>query len=185
MTGLHFGNRRSGPSRRNQTAMASYDIVLPDTNILVTYVKSKSDGTLVCAVFDKVRKSDTLIITNQVMEELYRIDIGKNYGHEEITAALRRLRPKMVFVINPTEADLEGYHIDDPNDRQILYSADLSKAEVILTNDKAWFRDNVSGLDAVVMDPMGYLYHEEIEAGTKRFDNPNVGRIHRIFKRGD
>ena len=176
-----FGN--IGLKRRSKP-VASHEIVFTDTNVLVAYVKSKSDNTLVCAVFDKVRESDTLIVTNQVMWELYHIDIGPKYGATEITHALRRLKPKTVFVVNPTDYDLTRYTIDDPKDRAILYSAHMANAGVILTNDKAWFRSNVSGLDAIVMDLLGYLYQDEILSGEKKFDKPDAGRIVRIHKRG-
>lgn len=45
----------------------SYDVVFPDTNVLVAHVMSRNSNSLVCAVFDKVRESDKLVVTNQVI----------------------------------------------------------------------------------------------------------------------
>ena len=178
-----FSFGRRGPLDRRCRAVASYDIVFPDTNILVAYVLSKSDNSLVCAVFDKVREADTLVVTNQVMDEIYRLDLsGEGIYRDDVTRALKKLKPSLVFVVNPGDADLERYSIDDPRDKPILYSADMVNARVILTNDKAWFRNNVSGVNAEIMDLLGYLYHDEIVAGTKRYDNPNAGRIKRVKK---
>lgn len=161
----------------------SYDVVFPDTNVLVAYVMSRNSNSLVCAVFDKVRESDKLVVTNQVIDELYRIDLSrKNVTNKDITEALRRLEPTLVFVRNPSKKELEEVFIDDPNDRKILYSAKQVKASIILTNDNAWFRDNVSGINAEVMDLLGYMHQDGIRDGTTHFDKPNAGRIKKVME---
>lgn len=182
-TRLSANSGDSYPSQRNARRAISNSVVFPDTNVLVAYVLSKSDNSLVCTVFDMVRESDTLVVTNQVLDELYRIDLSKKTTTGDITKAMRRLNPALVFVRNPSESDLRMFTIDDPNDRKILYSADKVNAAIILTNDAAWFRDNVSGVDAQVMDLMAYCYQDKIRDGSMVFKKPDAGRIRQIRKR--
>lgn len=164
--------------------VASYDIVVPDTNVLVTYVMSKSDKTPICAVFQKVKESDTLVVTNQIMQELYSLDLSKKkVSKDDVTRALRKLQPTMVFVCNPSDEELSRFTIDDEDDKRILYSAKQVNAKIILTDDKAWFRDNVSGADVEIMDPYGYMHYEEIKTGAIKMRDPTVGRIKRVFSR--
>lgn len=148
------------------------------------FVKSKSDNSLTRAVFDKIRGGNTLIITNQVMRELYTMDTGEGYGRAEITAALQRLHPKTAFVVNPSLDDPSRYSHSDPIDLHIMYSADLAHAEVILTEDKKWFWNNVAGIDATIMNRPDYLYRDEIKVGTKIFNHPEVVKTNHVTKRG-
>ena len=169
---------------RTNGRVVSNSVVFPDTNVLVAYVLSKSDNSLVCTVFAKVMEADTLVVTNQVLDELYRIDLSdKKVTSKDVTKAMRKLKPTLIFVRNPSKSDLELFTIDDPEDRKILYSANKVEAAVILTNDRAWFRDNVSGTDAEVMDLMAYLYQDKIRDGSMVFEKPDAGRIKQIRKR--
>ena len=183
-TGYHESKRtRYSFNRKNRKLVRSNNPVVPDTNVLVAYVMAKNDNALICAVFDKIRETDTLIVTKQILDELYRIDLSRrNITAKEITNALRRLNPKMVFVRNPSEEELASVNISDPNDRQILFSAYKAGADVIITRDAAWFKKDVYGFDGTIQDPEWYLYGKEIEAGTKKFNNPHAGRINKVSR---
>lgn len=176
--------KQSRPHLNPRFPLASDNKVLPDTNVFVTYIMSKSDQTLVCAVFDKVRTSDELIITNQVMSELYSLDLSrKHVTHLDITNALRKLQPRLIYVCNPSAEDLSAFSIEDEDDKIILYSARESKADIILTDDKVWFKDDVYGADVEIIDPFGYVHYDEIKSGEMEIRNPGIGRIKRIFSK--
>ncbi len=183
-TGYHR-QKWMGPSfnRKSRRLVRSNNPVFPDTNVLVAYVMAKDDNALICAVFNKIKETDTLIVTKQILDELYRIDLTRrNITAKDITEALRRLNPTMVFVRNPTDEELATVNISDPNDRQILFSAREAGADVIITRDAAWFKKDVYGFDGTIQDPEWYLYGKEIKAGTKKFKDPNAGRISKVSR---
>ncbi len=165
------------------TILRSRNPVFPDTNVLVAYVIGQDDPTrVVCLAFDKAKENDVILVTNQVMAELYSAGMSeKKIPTKEITRALRRLGPQLVYVSAPSPEDLKSVYIEDPDDMSILYSARAAGAKVILTRDNKWFLDNVYGIDGEIMDPHGYLYHDEILAGKKTFSKPYFGRIKRVF----
>ncbi len=158
--------------------------VFPDTNILMAYVMGHNDPTkVVYMAFNEAMEKDVIVVTNNTLLELYtRAERDHKATMEEITAALRELGPKMVFVRKPTPEQLETVHIDDPTDKPILYSARIAGATVILTRDDAWYRDNVFGVDCEIMDVYGYHWYDEVKAGMKTFRNPKFGRIVKIFR---
>lgn len=171
--------------KHNRTTVVSYNPVFPDTNILFAYVIGwKKPEKAVCLAFKKAKTEDVVVVTNQVLEELYRT--GPKKGKmtvDQITEALRELRPELVFVKNPTPAELESVFVQDKGDLPILYSAYCAGATVILTRDNKWFEDGVFGVDAEIMEPYGYLYYQDILDGKKTFSNSNYERIVRIFRK--
>ena len=158
--------------------------VFPDTNVLLAYVIGYEDPTkVVCLAFEKAKEKDVIVVTNQVLAELFsRAKRDKKASTDRIVSALRVLKPKLIFVKKPSPDELKNVFISDPDDMEILYSARVAQATVILTRDDTWYRDDVFGLDAEITDSHGYLYYERILDGTKRFENSKIGRIVRILK---
>ena len=171
--------------KRVDGQIISENPVFPDTNVLLAYVIGYDEpGKIVCMAFEKAKTNDVVVVTNQVMEELVKISLRYNKASaDRILDAMRELNPKLVFVKKPTKEQLDSVYISDPDDMEILYSAKSAGAKIILTRDNAWFRDDVFGIDGEIMDPIGYLYHDEILIDGKRFRDPDVGRIRHIFSR--
>ena len=168
--------------KRVDGLVISENPVFPDTNILLAYVIGYDVPTkVVCLAFEKAKEKDVIVVTNQVMAELVsRAKRDNKASSDRILAAMQKLKPTLVFVKKPTDEELKTVHISDPGDMEILYSARIAGATVILTRDNAWFRDDVFGIDGEIADPHGYLYHDEILTGRKKFLDPINGRIKKV-----
>ena len=161
--------------------------VMLDTSVLVSYVRSKRDGTIVKKVVTKSHTEDTLMMTNLLRDEVlkYADRSDNDLTREDIEFALDELNPIIQYV-DPVENEalIDQYRIRDQNDLKILYSVDTTESEILVTYDDDFFAVGVEGIEAEIMDPVAYLYEDDIRNKTYVPDSPKIGRIVRIRKRG-
>ena len=160
--------------------------VMLDTSVLVSYMRSKKDGSIVKKVVTKSHTEDTLMMTNLLKEEVlkYADHDDNNLTRADIERALNALNP-VVKIVDPVDEETlaKRYGIRDVNDLKILYSVDTTEAEILVTYDDDFFAVGVSGIEAEIMDAVAYLYEDDIKSGRYKPDNPKIGRIVRIHKR--
>lgn len=131
-----------------------------DANLLMAAVAYKSK--IMPEVIDKVRKRDTLVISNIIMFQCTRQSLKKkcNLAAEEISDAIFAMNPEVVMVdILPVEELSKRYSIRDESDLETLYSIDMSDTEIFLTGDDDFY-DPIrppTGVSVRFMRPREYL----------------------------
>ena len=136
------------------------DRVVVDTGVIMAVVAYRSRRLR--PVFDKAKAEDDLVISNIILMQCARqADKDKcTLSKDEIIERVRELCPKVVEIaIVPLEELRERYLIRDESDLEILYSADMLNADVLITSDEDFFDPKIppKGIRARIMWPMEYL----------------------------
>ena len=152
-----------------------------DTCVLISYIISKKDGSVVKKVVNKAKEDDELMITDIIRDELlkYPEKKGSRIGKKDIEDALKRLDVPIMVVGPPPSLEelVERYSIRDVADLPILYSVDLSRSTILVTYDDDFFDGSVQGVEVEIMDPLAYLREDDICSGRFVPKNGKTGRI--------
>lgn len=140
-----------------------------DTNVLVSYIISKKDNSVVKAVVTKSIRDDSIMITDIIRDEVlsYADKHGSRLSREDLQRGIDSLDvPVIVLSPPPSKTELQRrYGIRDINDGKILYSVEMTDSVILVTYDDDFFDGRISGLDVEVMDPTFYLYESDIRNG--------------------
>lgn len=134
--------------------------VVVDTGVIMAVVAYRSK-TLE-PVFDKARREDDLVISNIILMQCAR-QAGKkkcSLDRDEIIARVKELCPNVVEIaIVPLEELRRRYSIRDESDLEILYSADMLDADILVTSDRDFLDPKMppKGIRAIIMRPLEYL----------------------------
>lgn len=134
-----------------------------DSNILIGYITSKKDGSIVRKAISKSITVDQLMLTDIIVDECkgYSVKPKALATEEQIMEKILSLNVD-VILLKPIPDDEEltkKYKIRSRKDLKILYSADMTQSVIIVTNDED-FKD-IGGLDIKIMNMVQYLYEEE------------------------
>jgi len=135
-----------------------------DTSVLIAWIITKHEDSIVKKVVTKSITDDRLMLTDIIYEEClkYADKRKSKASNEEITAKLSALSPKIIK-ISPIPSDeelLKRYRIRDTNDLKILYSVEMTDSVILITYDDDF--SDIEGVKAKIMDPVEYLYEDEI-----------------------
>ncbi|MBR6910993.1 MAG: hypothetical protein IKN41_03960 [Candidatus Methanomethylophilaceae archaeon] len=138
----------------------SPDRVVVDTGVIMAVVAYRSKHLI--PVFDKARNEDDLVISNIILMQCARqADKDKcELSRDEIIAKVRELCPNVVGIaIVPLEELRERYMMRDDSDLEVLYSADMLDADILIASDRDFFDKErpPRGIRARIMRPSDYL----------------------------
>ena len=136
------------------------DRIVIDSGVIMAVVAYRSRRLL--PVFEKAKNEDDLVISNIILMQCARqADKDKcELSRDEIITKVKELCPNVVEIaILPLEELRERYFMRDESDLEILYSADMLNADILITSDKDFFDEKrpPKGLRARIMHPMEYL----------------------------
>ena len=136
------------------------DRIVVDTGVIMAVVAYESKRLR--PVFEKARREDDLIISNIILMQCARqADKRKcSLSKEEIISRVKELCPNVVEIaIVPLDELRERYFVRDESDLEILYSADMLNADILITSDDDFFDEQrpPRGIRATFMRPMEYL----------------------------
>lgn len=157
-----------------------------DSSVLIAYVISKKDDSVVKKVVMKSTTDDSLMITDVIMDEVLAFSDKKQSSvtREYIEQAILGLNVPIVKIHPiPDEHALQSrYGIRDIGDAKILYSVETTESVILVTYDDDYFDGNVKGLNLEIMDPAVYLYEDDVKSGRytpKRERNRRYLRLRR------
>jgi predicted nucleic acid-binding protein len=134
-----------------------------DSSVLVGWLLSKKDDSIVRKVVIKSVNEDKLMLTDVIYAECMKHAYGRKarISKEDIAAKLQGLCPEIIKITPiPPEEDLEKkYKVRDKTDLKILYSVDITDSVILVTYDKDFFGD-VWGVKAEIMRPENYLHEK-------------------------
>ena len=135
-----------------------------DTNVLLEYVLSKKEDSLIRKAIAKAVEKDNLMLTDVILDEAMayeRKDTTGRYDADAIRVKLIEIAGAPIIISPiPDVIDLKKmFEIDDEDDLKILWSAQMTNSVIIVTSDKHYF--HVSGVSARILTPDEYLYEEE------------------------
>ena len=136
------------------------DRVVVDTGVIMAVVAYRSKRLQ--PVFEKARNEDDLVISNIILMQCARqADKDKcELSREEIISRVRELCPNVVEIAIVPLEELRGrYIMRDESDLEILYSADMLDADILVSSDDDFFdpKRPPKGIRAKIMRPMDYL----------------------------
>jgi len=131
-----------------------------DSNVIISYSIARHDETLDRRAVKKCIASDTPMITNIITKECLRYALkskGK-ISKSEMKRKLKEISKDIIVIDNiPPDEELEKrYKIRSKKDLKILYSADVTDSEIIISKDDDFF-DDVQGIKAKIKKPKEYL----------------------------
>ena len=135
-----------------------------DANVLMAAIAYKSKVTP--QVLDRIRSRDELIVSNIILLQCTRQANKKNCRLDEdaIRRAVLEICPDVVMIeVIPLEELRRRYSIRDEGDLEVLYSADATHSDILITGDKDFYDENWPPRGAKVrfMRPREYLEEDE------------------------
>jgi predicted nucleic acid-binding protein len=134
-----------------------------DSNVLISYVISKRDDTIVRKVVIKSVTDDRLMLTDVIFAECqkYADKHESRTTKDEMSRKLKELSPEIIDISPvPSNDELKKrYKIRDLEDMKILYSVEMTNSVILVTLDDDF--SDVKGLKAKIMRPGEYLYEEK------------------------
>jgi len=152
-----------------------------DSNVLISYVISKKDDSIVKKVVTKSVTDDRLMLTDVIFDECLRHTERRKarVSKEEMSGMLKELSSEIIKITPvPSNEELaERYKIRDKKDLKILYSVEMTDSVILVTYDDDFF-DNVEGVKAEIMYPADYLREDERKGLLKKlFGRRRFGKI--------
>jgi len=139
-----------------------------DSNVLIGWLLSKKDDSVVRKVVIKSVNEDRLMLTDVIYAECLKHADGRKarISKEEIAAKLKGICPELIRItpIPPEDELAERYRIRDKTDLKILYSVEITESVILVTYDKDFFGD-VWGVKAEILRPGDYLCEKEVSKG--------------------
>lgn len=159
-----------------------------DTNVLISYIISKKDNSVVKSVVTKSVRDDNLMITDIIRDEIlaYADKKDSRLSREELQKGIDSLDiPIVMLTPPPSKEELQRkYGIRDISDGKILYSVEMTDSVILVTYDDDFFDGRISGLNVEIMDPVFYLYETDIRNGKYVPDRKSNRRHVRITRGG-
>ena len=183
-----FNHWKSYCQGESNSAMISFNPrrVTMDTSVLVAHIISKRDSSVVRSVILKSKTDDELIITNIIRDEVlaYADKPDSRATRYELERGLEDLGVPIYDLGEPPSASelQERYGIRDIDDSKILYSVETTDSVILVTYDDDYFDEGIHGLDLEIMDPLFYLYEEDIKSGKYVPERPR-NRRHLVVKK--
>lgn len=136
------------------------DRVIVDTGIIMAVIAYRSKSLV--PVFDKAKRKDDLVISNIILMQCARqADKRKcTLTREEIVQKVTELCPNVVEIdVLPLEELRKHYSMRDDSDLEILYTADVLDADIVITGDNDFFdeKNPPKGVKVRFMRPREYL----------------------------
>lgn len=170
------------------TSMFNKRKVTLDTNILVSYIISKKDSSVVKSVVSKTLTEDQLIITYIIRDEVlaYADKNGALATRSELQSKLDGLGVPIISIgpAPPAHELQRRYGIRDVDDGKILYSVETTELVILVTYDDDFFDGKLKGVDVEVMDPVVYLFEKDVKSGKYKPQRTSNGRFSRIRRGG-
>lgn len=134
--------------------------VVVDTGVIMAVVAYRSKRLV--PVFEKARREDDLVISNIILMQCARqADKPKcELSRQEIVDKVRQLCPNVVEIaVIPMSELREHYVMRDDSDLEVLYSADVLDADILIASDEDFFDTErpPRGVRARIMRPRDYL----------------------------
>ena len=159
-----------------------------DTNILVSYIISKKDKSVVKSVVTKTIRDDEFIITDIIRDEVlaYADKNGALATRSELQIKLDGLAVPIIAIGPALSAkDLQRkYGIRDIEDGKILNSVETTESVILVIYDDDFFDGKLKGVDVEVMDPVVYLFEDDVKSGNYKPKWANNGRLFKICRGG-
>jgi len=135
-----------------------------DSSVLISYVISKKNDSVVKKVVTKSTTDDRLMLTDIIADECiaYTDKPRANVFKDIMWKRLKELCPHIIEVRPmPSAEELQRkYKIRDLKDVKILYSVEMTNSVILVTYDDDFF-DGVEGVNAKIVKPVDYLYEAE------------------------
>ena len=140
------------------------DRVVVDTGIIMAVIAYRSKSLV--PVFDKAKRKDDLVISNIILMQCVRqADKRKcTLTREEIVQKVTELCPNVVEIdVLPLEELRKHYSMRDDSDLEILYTADVLDADIVITGDNDFFdeKNPPKGVKVRFMRPREYLQEDD------------------------
>jgi len=132
-----------------------------DSSVLISYVISKKDDSIVKKVVTKSVTDDRLMITDIIADEClaYTDKQQAAVSRSVMWKKLKELCPQIIELKPmPSVKELQRrYKIRDVKDLKILYSVEMTDSIILVTYDDDFF-DGVEGVKAKIVRPVDYLH---------------------------
>lgn len=140
------------------------DRVVVDTGIIMAVIAYRSKSLV--PVFDKAKRKDDLVISNIILMQCARqADKRKcTLAREEIVQKVTELCPNVVEIdVLPLEELRKHYSMRDDSNLEILYTADVLDADIVITGDNDFFdeKNPPKGVKVRFMRPREYLQEDD------------------------
>lgn len=140
------------------------DRVVVDTGIIMAVIAYRSK--ILVPVFDKAKRKDDLVISNIILMQYARqADKRKcTLTREEIVQKVTELCPNVVEIdVLPLEELRKHYSMRDDSDLEVLYTADVLDADIVITGDNDFFdeKNPPKGVKVRFMRPREYLQEDD------------------------
>ena len=134
--------------------------VVVDTGAIMAVVAYRSKA--LPPVFEKARREDDLVISSIILMQCARQGDKRKcpLDRDEIVSKVRELCPDVVEIAVLPLEELRGkYGMRDESDLEVLYSADMLDADILIASDDDFYdpRRPVRGIRARILRPMEYL----------------------------
>jgi putative PIN family toxin of toxin-antitoxin system len=129
-----------------------------DTNVFISGIVYGSDTAK--KAMDKSVKEDDLMLTNVIYIECVKVVSRKEPSSvcREVEKQLLQLRAKPIEIYLPPHMELKRmYYIRDEDDYRILYSADATDSDLLITGDKDFYDPKLKGSKAKIIKPKDYV----------------------------
>ena len=136
--------------------------VTVDSNVLIAYIVSKRENTVIAKVIEKSTNEDKLMLTDVIYDECirYATKPRSRVTKKEAEAKLKKISPEIIKIspVPPNKELMKLYKIRDRGDLKILYSAEITNSVIIVTQDKDF--SDVEGVRATIMNPKEYVFEK-------------------------
>ena len=135
-----------------------------DANVLMAAIAYRSK--VAPLVLDRIRSRDNLVVSNIILLQCTRQAGKKNCCLDEdaIRRAVLEICPDVAVIeVLPLEELRRRYSIRDEGDLEVLYSADATHSEILITGDKDFFDEEwpPKGAEVCFIRPREYLEEDE------------------------
>lgn len=135
-----------------------------DANVLMAAIAYRSK--VAPLVLDKIRSKDDLIVSNIILLQCTRQAGKKNcpLDREAIRRAVLEICPDVVMIeLLPLDELRRRYSIRDEGDLEVLYSADATHSDILITGDKDFYDESwpPKGANVKFMRPRDYLEEDD------------------------
>ena len=109
--------------------------ILFDSNVLISALVY--DGNELKAIMKCLNEGHTLVISEHIEEEIFRVMLDKFPEHYKLFHEFINLAGFETIIKDKYQDKIENYNIArDKHDRHVLASADLTKCDFIISGDK-------------------------------------------------
>lgn len=140
-----------------------------DTNVFISGIVYGTDTAK--KAIEKSTTKDKLMLTDVIYVECVKSASKEKHGKagRDMDKELQKLRSKLIKIDLPADVELKRiYYIRDENDYKIVYSADATKSNLLVTGDKDFFDPKLKGPRAKIIKPVDYVKDEKKKKKSRR-----------------